>query len=360
MFLIDKHFGINLETIKMKINNVLILIAITVFAFSATALIAGNKDKIAGAGAQELMIPVGSRGIAVGGSFNAIVSGNEAMFWNPAGLAASPANAEATFCNLQWIADTQVNYFAISSKFGSIGSFGLSAKVFDIGEIQETTEFETEGTGISFSPNIITLGLTFSRQMTDRIFFGANLKLISESFMRMSASGVAFDFGVQYVSSYGVRLGLTLNNFGSMMQFRGDDLQRTVNLPYVEAGTEPIDLRLEAQQFELPSTFEIGIAYDYRITDDHIVTVATNYRNQNYGMDEIAGGFEYGFNDMFFIRGGYSDMPEGNADDNIFGFTAGAGFKYKIGNTSTIKFDYAFRDAKWFDANQWFTVSVMF
>lgn len=336
------------------------MITVIVLAFSATASIAGNKDKIAGAGAQELLIPVGSRGIAVGGAFNAIVSGNEAMYWNPAGLAASEATAEATFCNLQWIADTQVNYFAVSSKFGRLGSFGLSAKVFDIGEIQETTEFETEGTGINFSPNIITLALTFSRQMTDRIFFGANLKLISESFMRTTASGVAFDFGVQYVSNYGVRLGLTLNNFGSMMKFEGEDLQRTVNLPYVEAGTQSVDLRLEAQKFELPSTFEIGVAYDYRVTDDHIVTVATNYRNQNYGMDEIAGGFEYGFNDMFFLRGGYANMPEGTTDENIFGFTAGAGLKYNITQASTIMFDYAFREAKWFDANQWFTVSLSF
>jgi opacity protein-like surface antigen len=344
----------------MKLNKVLLLMAVIALAFSATASIAGNKDKVGGAGAQELLIPVGSRGIAVGGAFNAILSGNEAMYWNPAGLAASEATAEATFCNLQWIADTQVNYFAVSSKFGNIGSIGLSAKVFDIGDIVETTEFETEGTGVTFSPNITTLGLTFSRQMTDRLFFGVNLKLISESFLRMRASGVAFDVGVQYISSYGVRMGLTLNNFGSMMRFSGEDLQRTVDLPYVEAGTEPIDLRLEAQQFELPSTFELGIAYDYHVTDDHIVTVATNYRNQNYGMDEISGGFEYGFNDMFFIRGGYANMPEGTSDDNIFGFTAGAGLKYKISNVSTIKFDYAYREAKWFDANQWFTVSLMF
>ena len=344
----------------MKINKVILLIAVVALAFNATALFAGNKDKVGGAGAQELLIPVGSRGVAMGGSFNAIVTGNEAMYWNPAGLAASQATAEATFCNLQWIADTQLNYFAVSSKFGSIGSFGLSAKIFDIGDIVQTTEYETEGTGVTFSPNIIILGLTFSRQMTDRIYFGANLKLISESFLRTSASGVAFDFGVQYVSNYGVRLGLTLNNFGSMLQYQGEDLQHTVDLPGVEAGTESVDLRLEAQKFELPSTFEIGLAYDYRVTDDHIVTLASNYRNQNYGMDEIAGGFEYGFNDMFFLRGGYANMPEGNSDENIFGFTAGAGLKYKIRNTSTIKFDYAYREAKWFDANQWFTVSLVF
>lgn len=345
---------------KMEIKKTLLLIVMLALLCSATASIAGNKDKVGGAGAQELLIPVGSRGIALGGAFNAMVTGNEAIYWNPAGLAASEATAEATFCNLQWIADTQLNYFAVSSKFGRLGSFGFSAKIFDFGEIQETTEYETEGTGITFSPNITTLGLTFSRQMTDRIFFGVNAKVISESFMRLSASAIAFDIGVQYVSNYGVRMGLTLNNFGGTMKFGGEDLQRSVNLPYVESGTDAIDLRLEAQQFELPSTFEIGVAYDYRASDQHVVTFATNYRNQNYGMDELSGGVEYGFNNMVFLRGGYARMPEGTTEDNIFGFTAGAGIKYKIAGSSTIMFDYAYRDTKWFDANQWFTFSLMF
>ena len=343
----------------MKINRILIIIAVFAIAFSATALMAGNKDKIGGAGAQELLIPVGARSISMGGAFNAMVSGNEAIYWNPAGLANSPAAAEATFCNLQWIADTQLNYFAISSKFGSIGSFGLSAKIFDFGSFSETTEFETEGTGLMVEPSLVTLGLTFSRQMTDRIFFGINAKLISESMLRTSATGVAFDFGVQYVSSSGIRMGLTLNNFGGMMKFEGEDLQRTVDVPFTETGSRSMDLLLDSQTFELPSTFEIGIAYDYRVNDQNVITVATNYRNQNYGLDEVMGGVEYSLNDMVFLRGGYANAPEGTSDYNIFGFTAGAGLKYGIGNT-TLLIDYAYRETKYFQSNQWFTFSLLF
>ena len=73
--------------------------------------------------------------------------------------------------------------------------------------------------------------------------------------MRMGASGFAFDFGVQYVSSAGIRMGLTLNNFGGMMKYAGEDLQRTVEIPNTEEGSQAMDLRLEAQSFELPSTF---------------------------------------------------------------------------------------------------------
>ncbi|GBD94639.1 hypothetical protein BMS3Abin05_02250 [bacterium BMS3Abin05] len=343
----------------MKFNKLLIILLGITFLLSTTALFAGNRDKVGGAGAQELLIPVGSRAIAMGGASIAMVRGNEAMYWNPAGLAASHANAEVTFSNLQWIAGTKVNYFAISSKFGQIGTMGISAKIFDFGQFEQTTEFETEGTGIMVQPSIVTIGLTYSRQMTDRIFFGVNAKLVRESFMSMSTSNIAFDIGVQYVSSIGVRMGLTLNNFGPMMQFRGTDLQRKVHIPHTEIGASPVDLRLEAQNFELPSTFAIGIGYDVRINAQNMVTVAGNYLNKDYGLDELAAGIEYSFNNVFFIRGGYSGKVGGTSDENLFGFTTGAGIRYKIGG-SALMIDYAYRTAKWFSGNQWFTVSMQF
>lgn len=343
----------------MKINKAVVLIAVIAIVFSTTAVFAGNKDKIGGAGAQQLMIPIGSRSLAMAGAYNAMVSGNEAIYWNPAGLAATSATAEATFSNLQWLADTQVNFLAVSAKFGNVGAFGVSAKIFSFGKFEQTTEFETEGTGIMVEPTISTIALTYSRQMTDRIFFGVNAKLISESFMRTSASGMAFDVGVQYISSLGVRMGLTLNNFGGMMKYDGPDLQRTVDIPHTETGAEPLDMRFEAQQFELPSTFEIGLAYDYHLADQHVLTVAGNYKSQNYGVDEVQGGFEYAFNNMFFLRGGYATQTE-MQKDNIFGMTAGAGFRYELPSGTAFVLDYAFRQTDFFENNQCFTFTVQF
>ncbi|MGQ9560570.1 MAG: PorV/PorQ family protein [Candidatus Oleimicrobiaceae bacterium] len=341
----------------MKIARFLVLLIVVTLGWSLA--VAGNPDKRGAAGAQELLIPVGSRGIAMGGAYGALVTGNEAIFWNPAGLAGTDAAAEATFSHLRWIFDTQINYFAVSARLGTLGSFGLSAKVLDFGDIMETTEFETEGTGRVITPNFITVGLTYSRQMTDRIFFGLNAKLVSESFLRMRASGIALDFGVQYVSSPGVRLGLTLNNFGPMMKFEGEDLQRTVSLPHTEYGTEPMDLRLEAQKFELPSTFEISLGYPWYLSDVHAVTMVASYRNFNASTDEVQAGIEYGFNRLLYLRGGYSSAVQA-PEDYIFGFTLGAGLRYGLGGNTYVLFDYAYRDVKYTDANQWFTMSVQF
>ena len=129
--------------------------------------------------------------------------------------------------------------------------------------------------------------------------------------------------------------------------------------PHTEIGASPVDLRLEAQNFELPSTFAIGIGYDVRINAQNMVTVAGNYLNKDYGLDELAAGIEYSFNNVFFIRGGYSGKVGGTSDENLFGFTTGAGIRYKIGG-SALMIDYAYRTAKWFSGNQWFTVSMQF
>ncbi|MDZ7372938.1 MAG: PorV/PorQ family protein [candidate division KSB1 bacterium] len=324
-----------------------------------SVVLAGNKDKKGSAGALELLIPVGSRITAMGGAGSAIVTGNEAIFWNPAGLAGSPASAEATFSHLNWIFDTSIEWFAVSAKFGQVGSIGVSGKIFDFGDIHETTEFETEGTGRVITPTFVTLGLTYSRQMTDRIFFGLNAKLIHESFLRMSSNGVAFDFGVQYVSQAGLRMGLTLNNLGPMMKYAGPDLQRTVQLPHTEAGAEPLDLRIEAQSYELPSNFEISLAYPVKFGEVQQLTGLFSYRNHNASTDEWQGGLEYAFNDMLFVRGGYGWAGEDQAN-YIFGFSAGAGLKYKLPGGTAFVIDYAYRDVKWTDGNQWLTISVQF
>lgn len=342
---------------KRILTAVAVLTTVTV-TFSSVVL-AGNKDKKGSAGAMELLIPVGSRITGMGGTGGAIVTGNEAIFWNPAGLAGSEASAEATFSHLRWIFDTSLQWFAVSAKFGGLGAFGFSGKVFNFGDIYETTEFETEGTGRVITPTFITLALTYSRQMTDRIFFGLNAKVISESFLRMSASGVAFDFGVQYISQVGLRLGLTLNNLGPMMKFRGPDLQRTVQLPHTEAGAEPLDLRIEAQSFELPSNFEISLAYPYAISEAQKFTALFSYRNHNASSDEWQGGFEYSFNDMVFLRGGYGWAGE-DQENYIYGFSVGAGLKYTLPGGTAFLIDYAYRDVKWTDGNQWITFSVQF
>ncbi len=332
-------------------------LALTLLVLCASETQAGNERRVGTAGANELLLPVGSRATALGGSMAAMVSGVEAIHWNPAGVSRA-TGVEAMFTNMQYIADISLNYFAVSSTFEGIGTFALSLRSLDFGDIPVTTVESPEGTGETFSPNFIVGGLTFSRAFTDRIYGGFTAKIVSESIERSSASGLAFDFGVQYFSDFGIRLGVTLKNLGPSMTFDGEDLETFVQIPGQEPTARPRAVRLKGAGFELPSTLEIGIGYNYVPSEGHNVAIMGSFENSNFGNDEFHGGLEYSYDDMLFLRGGYALQTPSN-EDNIYGPTFGAGVKLDVEGTR-IGFDYAYRVTDFFDANQWFTLKLGF
>jgi hypothetical protein len=333
---------------------------------------AGSGLRKGTAGATELLIPVGSRGTALGGAFTSGISGVEALYWNPAGVAASDANTEVMFTHLNWIADINVEYAAVTSRMGDFGHVGVSFKSIGFGDIEETNVDNPDGTGNTFSPNYITMGLTYSRAMTDRILFGVTGKLISEKIMRETATGMGFDFGLQYLSGItGLKLGITLMNLGPNMRFAGPDLEHAVQLPGTEAGTEEEAIRTELASFDLPSFLQMGVSYDYLFNDHHVVTAMGNFQNHGYSYDQYNFALEYNYDSMLFLRGAFTaayredDPVEDNGflasdEDYLWGPSFGAGFKFNLTPTTPLSFDYAYRSAEYFDAPQWFTVTAGF
>ncbi len=336
-------------------------------SFSAIDADAQTGKRRGTAGALEMLLPIGARGTALGGSFISAIKGVDAIYWNPAGVAASPYNAELMGSHFNYIADINVEYFAVTAKMGDVGHFGISIKTLDFGDIPVTTELATEGTGEVFSPTFVTLGLTFSRQMTDRIFFGTNLKLISESITAQSASGVAFDFGLQYSTGpEGIKIGIALKNLGPNMTFDGSDTETRVQIAGTEPGSRVRNLRTPLASFELPTTLELGISYDLAIGASNKLTVAGNFMNNNFGLDQYGVGGEFNYNDYIFLRAGYAlgyDSDAGSfvssEEDFLFGPSLGGGINLDIG-AFDLMFDYAYRSAKFFDNNQWFSLTLGF
>jgi hypothetical protein len=189
-------------------------------------------------GAGELKIPVGPRSTALGGTTAADVEGAEALYWNPAGLGGLTGTS-AYFSHLSYIADMNVNYFALVTKAGKFGSIGFTAKVLDVGDVVVTTEEAPDGTGDVISPTFSILGLTYARQFTDKVRFGATAQFVNETVANARARGVAFDFGFQYDTGYnGLAFGFVMKNFGSSMSYSGSDFESTSH-PRRRAGLEP-------------------------------------------------------------------------------------------------------------------------
>lgn len=333
------------------------LLTVLLLFMSSSLLLAGDVARKGTTGADQLLIPVGARGIATGGALLANITGLESIYYNPAGLDIT-GSSEAMFSYMNYLADIKVSYFAAAANMGDLGSLGLSFKSLDFGDIKETTAEMPDGTGKTYSPAYFTAALTYSKIITDRISIGTNLKLISESIMNTSATGFAIDFGVQYRFNRQLAIGASVKNIGSNMRYTGDDLQGFTEIPNSFPGTPTGTYEIVTSEFQIPSYFELSAAYNYNINEQNNLLLGSTYTVNNSFEDVMNFGAEYEFLNTLFLRGGYNLMME-NTSQSIYGFTAGAGVNYTVSEGMGVTVDYAFRDVKEFpEPNHVFTVKL--
>lgn len=314
--------------------------------------------------APELRIPIGARYLGMAGAPIAIVNGLESIYWNPAGIDITDYSANALFSTRSYIADMSMNFAAVSGKFGEVGTFALSFRALNIGDIPVTTMDQPDGTGQIINPNYFILSLNYAKQLTDRISVGAGFNLINESIDRVSATGLSFDFGVQYRNLFevpGLALGVVVKNLGPQMKFDGNGLFVTADDPNASRG--PTFLKIETQSADLPSEMSIGLSYAYQINSENLLHFSSTFQNNNYTFDNYSFGLEYSFKNLFYLRGGYLLSPQ--ADDktpNIFqNYTLGAGLNLRELSGVNINVDYAFVPVKIFDeSNHVFAISLGF
>jgi hypothetical protein len=335
-----------------------LLLAVSIVAVADAA----NGSRIGTAGAQELLIPVGARGIAIGGSSMVFSSGVDAIYWNPAGLGRMTSSVEGMVSSMNYIADLNIVYGALGVQAGEFGTLGFSVKSISFGSIPVTTVEFPDGTGEKYSPTFITLGATYGKSVTDRISVGVTANLVSERILAMSATGAAFNVGIQYqnLGTQGLDLGIAVKNIGTNMQFAGSNFLQKAAATTGLRGTQFYNI--EAASSEMPSSLEIGIGYTHKIDDKNMAKVGGMFRNNNYSEDEYNLGAEYTFDNIFFVRGGYTLPGQATKDvlaqrEYLYDLTLGLGVHYNTGGLD-LSFDYAYRHMKYFDASNVVTLKV--
>src|SRR3989304_9571400 len=83
-----------------------------------TNVFAGGGRRNGTAGAQELLIPVSARGLAMGGAYVSGITGLDAIFYNPAGFGGSDLGTEAMFSYMSYIADIGFSFVAVGVNVG--------------------------------------------------------------------------------------------------------------------------------------------------------------------------------------------------------------------------------------------------
>ena len=344
----------------MKLNHIKITTIILTLIIIVNIGFGGPRNKFGTEAAPELLIPIGSVGTALSGSNLSFVTGVDAIYWNPAGLAQlNSQKAEVLVSHMQYFGDMNMQYLGVGAKLGSLMNIGVSIRSLNIGDIMETTEIQPDGTGTVFKPTYVIADLTLARQMTDKIRFGTNVKIISENVAEVSATGFALDFGIQYKGgSTGFAFGIAIKNLGPSMTFNGSGLDRTV----IDVNGQSSIQRVTLQDFDLPTSLELGVSYAANLGKQNVVNLSGTFQNSGFTSDQYRFGLEYSWKDIFFLRGGAVITPDFQASESLFGPTFGVGLRYPVGGVS-LGFDYAYRiinESAFNSTNQYFTLNIGF
>lgn len=275
---------------------------------------AGNEDRSGQAGASELLINPWARSGALGGANTASVTGLEATYLNIAGTAFT-RKTEIGFSNTNYLkgTDIKVNAFGLTQKVGESGVVGISLMSMNFGDMDITTTDLPEGGVGTFSPRMLNVGFSYAKAFSKSIYGGINLKIISEGISNVSASGMALDAGIQYVTGIGnkkdgtkhtenIRFGITLKNVGPPIKYSGDGL--SLKGTVIATGSD-LTLQQRSEKFELPSLISIGGSYIAQGSGPFGATFSGSFTSNSFSKDGWAAGADLNYRKYFSLRFAY-------------------------------------------------------
>ncbi len=335
------------------------LIAVCAVGISFTAF-AGNKDRTGQSGAPELLINPWARTTGVFGMNTACVSGMEAMKTNIAGLA-TDSSTEIGLSHGIYLSGTgiNINNLAVAQKVGELGVIGVNIMSMGFGDIPATDYFNPEGYG-SYHPQFLNIQVGFAKQFSSHINAGFAATYVSEQINNISALGLAFDAGIQYVTGKrdNFHFGITLRNLGTNMRYTGTGFAVNADQPQ-STPTFAVTENYPSDKFEMPTTLNIGVSYDLFLDENHLkgkdavpqhrLSVMGNFTSNSFNNDYLGAGLEYGFRNIFMLRAAYRyENGIGNPATSTtmyMGLAVGATVQYRIGGEKSpmVALDYSYR-----------------
>lgn len=317
-----------------------------------------NVSKRGTSAAPFLSIAQGARALSMGGAFVAMADDPSSLYWNPAGIT-DIGGISLSVDHTRWFADIEYNYLAGTVALGDLGAVGFSFTASNYGEMAVTTVEKPDGDGQTFTVSDIAVSAAYAMKLTDHFSIGFNPKFIYQKIWKMSASAVAIDIGVKYVTPFdGAVLGMSISNFGQKMQLAGVNTSVHYDADPTKNGDNgKIPANLATEEWPLPLNFRVGVAWVAWKDDANKLTLAVDAIHPSDNYESIDLGGEYVFNDFLAVRGGYKSMF---LEDSEEGLTLGIGVKQALVGSSVVTFDYGYQDFGRLKNVQKFTVGVNF
>ncbi len=354
----------------MQKRKVAILICLAILLTSISHVRAQEPRRLGTTAANFLEYGYSAAGNAMGDAYTSLSDGLSSVYWNPAGLAAMEHN-EIYFLHQPWFAGINTSHISFGVPVPGIGNIGLGLITANYGDIPVTTLKMPEGTGEKFSAQDIAINLTYARKIANWFAFGTSVKYISSQIWHTSAHAIALDVGVSINTIFfspdgsrknGLKIGMSISNYGSRMQFDGIDLISPIDInPYEEGNFRDVPGQFRLSKWELPLIFRLGASLTAIATANHQLIIAMDALHPNNNSEYVNLGMQYALTSpglgRFFLRGGYKGLFMYKSQ---FGLTFGFGTEIFIMNNRNIKIEYGFREHQLLGNLNCFSVGLSF
>ncbi|MBC8181052.1 PorV/PorQ family protein [candidate division KSB1 bacterium] len=311
-------------TKKLFFLTIILLISVT-SVFSQQ-----NIKRLGKSGFTFLKLSPSARAAALGDAYTAIANDAYAIFYNPAGLTQINKFAYG-FTYGKWIVDSRLMSFAGAYKFGR-STVGLSVISFAPPDFEETTIYESEGTGRMINVGDIAFGAAYAIELTDKLSFGVKANYVEETIDRDKATGLMLDLSTFYRTGFkDLVLAMAMKNFGPDRKF--------IN-----------------EKFKMPLLFNINIAMNFigKHGDPFVMKVSTESCFATDYKDRYHVGAEVWLLDKLALRGGYKFYYD------LEDYSFGAGFKINVAG-KPISIDVAYSNVlSYFEAPLRFSIGGEF
>lgn len=318
---------------------------LTLALLAALSAFAGNPVRSGSAGASELLVNPWARTAGWGEGNTANLRGFEGLYGNVAGIARIDG-MQVGFANTQWLVGSGItlNAGSLVTPTGNGGVMGIHITSMNYGDIEVTTEDQPDGGLGSYSPSATVIGLAYAKKFTQSIFGGINIKMYNSAVNNLSATGVCFDAGVQYIPANvkDFSFGITMRNIGPSFSYRGDGLSIVLPVP---TGLYTNSFQNRSEDFELPTQLAIGASKGFDLVEGHKITVAGNFISNSFKKDQFTVGAEYAYKELFALRASWAQFDnrfDGFRSDAITGPAAGFTFNLPMGD-GKLDLSYAYR-----------------
>jgi len=295
------------------------------------------------------------------GMANAVVASTEDVtsgYWNPAGLLKLEDNQIALLHSSYFANIANYDYVGFAMPIDDQSALGLSLIRFGVDDILDTTQLIDEQGNINYDRislfSTADYGLTFSyaRDLpVQGLKFGVNAKVIRRIIGDFASSwGFGLDFAMQFEADNDWKFGIMAR-----------DITTTFNSwSFDDDKLATVQDAIDGQNQEVPENTEITIPklqvgaskkwlfnYDYSLLAELDLNVRFEQNNDiissSFASVNPALGFEFGYIDLVFLRGGLgnfqNELQIDNSEQLSFQPSFGVGFNYK-----GIAIDYAFTD----------------